>query len=200
MPPYVGRCDYAANGGDTLIYASIGGPTLYVWACCQGQESGPASPEDGGDFGHQAPTASQAASAKTTFVNYAKTATGIVYPGSLSDFRTSPTSANQTYLLGEKVAGPTTTIRTQPPSAPTTADNEFSMMGDNEDLCRWTDTMALEDRPGFFPAACSACAPRRLPDGLLRRFRQVDELQPDPTIHKYLGNRKDGHPIDAKKL
>jgi prepilin-type processing-associated H-X9-DG protein len=22
----------------------------------------------------------------------------------------------------------------------------------------------------------------------------------DPTIHKYLGNRKDGHPIDAKKL
>ena len=80
-------------------------------------------------------------------------------------------------------------------------DNEFSMMGDNEDICRWTDTMALEDRPGFFPRGIFGSAHL---DGFQMAFCdgsvRLMSFRLDPTIHKYLGNRKDGHPIDAKKL
>jgi prepilin-type N-terminal cleavage/methylation domain-containing protein len=201
FPPFVGRSDYAANGGDTLIYASIGGPTCYTWAECQGQESGPATPEDGGTFGTHAPTTSQLAAAKTTIANYAKTATGIVYPGSLIRYSDITDGATYTYLLGEKVAVPDCYYWNATNFGTDYGDNEYSMMGDNEDISRWTEAMALEDRPGFYPRGMFGSAhvngfQMAFCDGSVHLM----SYSLNPTIHKYLGNRKDGHPIDGRQL
>ncbi len=201
LPVLVGRSDYAANGGDTLIYASIGGPTLYYWNQWNGQESGPATPEDGGAFGHQAPSASQAANAKLTFSAYAATATGVNYPGSLIKLSDITDGASNTYLLGEKYAVPDCYTTNSTAAGTDYGDNEFALMGHNEDICRWTNTAAFPDTPGYYPRGPFGSAHL---NGFQMAFCdgsvQMMNFSMDPTVHKYLGNRKDGHPIDAKNL
>ncbi len=200
-PVVVGRSDYAANGGDTLIFRSIGGSVVWSWQTCNVSEAGPATPEDGGFVGHQQPSATQLAYAKATFDAYAETATGIEYPGSLIRFSDITDGAGNTYLLGEKVAVPDCYVSNCTSFGTDYGDNEFSMMGDNEDISRWTNSMALQDVPGYFPRGPFGSAHL---NGFQMAFCdgrvQLMSFSLDPTVHKYLGNRKDGHPLDARKL
>ncbi len=202
LPVVVGRADYAANGGDYVIYYSClyGTGVSYSWSDWQGyQESGPAILEDGGDVGDQPPSAPQVASAKQTFTAYATAATGIVYPGSLIKVSDITDGTSNTYLCGEKYAVPDCYENNSTNEGVDYGDNEDALMGDNEDISRWTTAMAIEDMPGYatrglFGSAHINGFQMAFCDGSVHMMN----FSMNPKIHDYLGNRKDGHVIDAK--
>ena len=184
LPVVVGRADYAANGGDYVIYysCSYGTGVSYSWSDWQGyQESGPAILEDGGDVGDRCPARPKSQVAKQTFTAYATAATGIVYPGSLIKVSDITDGTSNTYLCGEKYAVPDCYENNSTNEGVDYGDNEDALMGDNEDISRWTTAMAIEDMPGYATRGLfGSAAHQRLPDGLLRWLRTHDELQHEP--------------------
>jgi prepilin-type N-terminal cleavage/methylation domain-containing protein/prepilin-type processing-associated H-X9-DG protein len=202
VPVTVGRSDFAANGGDTFTYGSSGGPRLYSWVLYLGMdEAGPATPEDGGVFGHQQPSALQLANARATFAAYARTSTGVVYAGSLIKLSDITDGASNTYLMGEKYIRPECYESECGSIGTDYGDNEFALVGDNADVSRWSNGKAMLDTPGWanfniFGSAHLNGFQMAFCDGSVHLMN----YGLDTTVHKYLGNRKDGRPIDARKL
>jgi prepilin-type N-terminal cleavage/methylation domain-containing protein/prepilin-type processing-associated H-X9-DG protein len=202
-PAEVGRSDYAGNQGDASIYGSSGGPRLYTWPTCMGDESGPATPEDGGVFGTQSPTGAQLAQARTSFANYARFCTGIVYPGSMVRLADITDGASNTYLAGEKYLQPDCYQTDMMPGGRGLdfGDNEFALSGDNADVSRGTIAMAAADTPGYYAWTIFG-SPHA--NGFHMAFCdgsvQIVSYFMEVKVHRCLGNRKDGSTIDAKRL
>ena len=200
-PTTAARSDYAANGGDT--YTAPGIPVPALWASLSNPwYPGPASLADGGVNG----SLDQAAKARATFANVAEAATGVAYCGSLIAMADVTDGASETYLLGEKQLTPDNYA-----NGVDDGDNEGAMMGDNEDIARWTaasGTQAaapqylppMQDTPGYvighiFGSAHAVGFNMASCDGSVR----VINYTIDPETHRRLGNRKDGLFVDAKK-
>jgi prepilin-type N-terminal cleavage/methylation domain-containing protein/prepilin-type processing-associated H-X9-DG protein len=208
MPTAVGRTDYAINGGD--VYTDPQYLRAPLWnSAPPNKAAGPASLEDGGVNG--SPT--QIANAKSTFDYIAQWATGIAFCGSTVKLVDVTDGTSNTYLIGEKYMDPDLYSTGMDP-----ADNEDALMGDNADIARWVSwtappysnvvqyTPPRQDTPGLhgsgglgtwvFGAAHSTGVNMALCDG----SAQMTSYTIDQEIHRRLGNRKDGQPIDAKKL
>jgi prepilin-type N-terminal cleavage/methylation domain-containing protein len=206
VPVSMARNDYAINGGDVYTTPGLVGTTKpgAKWAAGDNWYGGPASLADGG----VPPCSStQLTRVKQTFNQVAQAATGVSYCGSLIKLSDVTDGASQTYLLGEKSLCPDYYL-----NGMDGGDNEEALEGDNEDLARWTagyGTIGLPglylppamDTPGYvvphvFGSAHLAGVSMALCDGSVRMIN----YSIDPETHRRLGNRKDGLPIDAKKL
>jgi prepilin-type N-terminal cleavage/methylation domain-containing protein len=206
MPTAVGRGDYVINGGDT--FTGPGLPTPALWAPANGDNGygGPATIADGGVGG----TPTQIAKAKATFTQIGRLATGVAYCGSLVRLADVTDGASNTYLLGEKYLMPDNYANGQDPG-----DNEDAMMGDNEDIARWSSQSGelsssgtplqpfppAPDTPGYlnryaFGSAHLTGFQMALCDGSVRLLNYALDYE----THRRLCNRKDGLPIDAKKF
>jgi len=101
-----------------------------------------------------------------------------------------------TYLLGEKAVAAnmyTTGL--------SLGDNENQYIGFNADIGRWTADPPSQDRPGYdnynsFGSAHSAGFNMAFCDGAAMKMSYTI----DPTVHKQLGNRKDGQPTQLQAV
>ncbi len=208
-PVSVVRSDYAINGGDILTAPGVIGAegnncfvTGEAWNTPQ-PWAGPSTLADGGVNGSQ----QQLTAARNTFAQIAQAATGVSYCGSLIAMSDITDGASQTYLVGEKQLCPDNYLNGED-----AGDNEGAMMGDNEDVARWTagdGTKSLpggyyppmQDIPGYvvlhiFGSAHAVGCNMALCDGSVRTIN----YSIDPETHRRLGNRKDGLLIDGKSL
>ena len=206
-PVSVVRSDYAINGGDILTAPGVigaDGNNCYqageAWNSPQ-PWAGPSTLADGGVNGSQA----QLTAARSTFAQIAQAATGVSFCGSLIAISDITDGASQTYLLGEKQLCPDNYL-----NGVDDGDNEGALMGENEDISRWTagdGTKSLpgdyyppmQDIPGYvvlhiFGSAHAVGCNMALCDGSVRTIN----YSINPEIHRRLGNRKDGLTIDAK--
>jgi prepilin-type processing-associated H-X9-DG protein len=203
-PVVASRSDYAINGGD--VYTAPGrvgenGPITTYWA--GNFIGGPDSLADGG----VAPCSpQQAALARQQFAWIAQGATGVGYCGSLIKLSDITDGTSQTYLLGERQICPDHYLNGED-----SGDNEGAMMGDDDDIARWTAgygasflpgdyLQPMQDMPGYvqlciFGSAHATGFNVALCDGSVRTIN----YSIDPETHRRLGNRKDGLLIDAKK-
>ncbi len=176
------RSDYAANGGDTIVTGST------VW----GSEAGPSDIST-----VESPTGQMTAAAQSGFAAASRTATGIMYCGSLLRMADITDGTSNTYLAGEKnitVDNYTT--------GKDVGDNEAALIGDNHDVTRWTagnyppfqDTN--DDLTTSFGSAHSSGVNMAFCDGSVQQI----SYSINTTVHKNLGNRKDGAAIDASQF
>ena len=185
LPTMVGRTDYAANGGDA--YTSPGAPLPPRWLSAPpDDELGPASLAEGGVNG----SAKQTANATATFDNIGKTANGVIYCGSMVKLADITDGTSVTYLLGEKNVGPDWYLTGEDPG-----DSKAALVGDSEDVARWTFLPPLQDTPGYaarwrFGSAHPAGFNMAFCDGAVNLIT----YSIDPEIHRCLGNRQDGQP------
>ncbi len=103
---------------------------------------------------------------------------------------------SNTYLIGEKYMDPD-----HYETGEDAADNEAALIGDNQDISRWTFSPPQVDTPGvangvIFGSAHDNVFNMAFCDGSV----QAMSYSIDPIVHNYLGNRMDGEPIDARKL
>jgi prepilin-type N-terminal cleavage/methylation domain-containing protein len=166
----VGRNDYAANSGDNHMNADYG-------------------PQDG-------PASMAVVSSPRFFADYNASETGVIFYGSTIKMADVTDGTSNTYLLGEKYADPDYYT-----TGEDNGDNEAALSGDNEDITRWTDVAPLPDTPGYAPRGIFGSAhatgfSMAFCDGSVQQMNYTI----DPTIHKYLGNRGDDHPINPKNL
>jgi hypothetical protein len=188
-PLTVGRCDYAANGGD--VYTSPGAPRRPRWQSAPpGFEAGPASLADGGVRGSKA----QEALAKETFGNVEKAASGVIYCGSQVKLADIVDGTAETLLLAEKSIGSDWYATGQSPG-----DDKAALIGDNEDIARWTFRPPLPDTPGYdgrwrFGGPHADGFQTAFCDGAVR----MTSYQIDADVYRRLGNRKDSLAITKK--
>ncbi len=187
LPTTVGRSDYAANGGD--IYTSPGAPLPALWTSAPpGDEAGPASLAEGGVMGSKR----QAAHAKKTFDAIDNAANGVIFCGSMVKMSDITDGCSNTYLLGEKYLNPDAYCTGQDPG-----DNAAALVGDNENVARWTFLPPLRDAPGYaarwrFGSSHPSGFSMAFCDGAVKLI----DFAIDPKIHRSLGNRKDGQPTE----
>ncbi len=187
IPTVLGRSDYAINGGDYVTAAGLPIPALWTPER-DNVYPGPASLADGGSPGgiNGNPTPAQITKAKTTFANVAMYATGVSYTGSMITMANISDGTSNTYLVGEKYLCPDNYT-----NGMDMGDNEFALMGDNEDTSRWTAIFSTTtnpvqyvppypDTPGDMTRFRFGSARQRLPDGLLRRLGADAQLQHRP--------------------
>jgi prepilin-type N-terminal cleavage/methylation domain-containing protein/prepilin-type processing-associated H-X9-DG protein len=178
------KSDYAINGGDYYTQPS--------WSPASGDSAnGPANPSQ-----VENPPGQMTANGQGTFVAIAQLATGVGYSGSMIKMADITDGASNTYMIGEKYVCSDLYF-----SGSDYGDNESALGGDNEDIARWTATGPAIDTPGAWWRALFGSAH---PSGFQMAFCD-GSVQPmsyeiDLTVHKNLGNRKDGVPIDPKKL
>ncbi len=191
----VARADYAGNGGDYYTDPSYGG----VW-----DAGGPPSSVTDAEN----PPGQMTSNARTTFTTVAQSATGIFYCGSMIKMADVTDGTSNTYLAGEKMMDPDHYTTGQD-----YGDNEFAMMGDNDDICRWT---AFSVNYSTSPATVQYLAPLQDPPGAAIEYPfgsahangfqmafcdgsvQMLSYSISLEVHRRLGNRKDGLTIDGK--
>ena len=210
MPTAVGRSDYAINGGD--FYTNPGDPgypvagysgatSLPQWTSYIGGYPG------GGPLSIptvENPPGQMTPAARAEFSTIALYNTGIGYTGSLIRFSDITDGASNTYLIGERTSMPTGTL-----TGESGGDNEHEMMGDNADIARWSELSntpgngypPLQDTPGYendcaFGSAHANGFQMAFCDGSV----QMLNYSIDQETHRRLSNRKDGLPIEGKKL
>ena len=198
-PAVVARSDYAANSGDVYFiwYPLSGSFPPPSWPCAAGNnyDAGPSDPTS-----VENPPGQMTAAARTAFNNIGTVATGIVYVGSMVKMADIRDGTSNTYLLGEKYLDPDyyTTGWDQ-------GDNECSMIGQNEDIARWsvaayTSSISTpqQDTPGAdlqrsFRQRHSAGCQMAFCDGSV----QMIPYTIDPSVHRWLSDRADGQTINA---
>ncbi len=168
-----GRSDYAINSGDQEDNELTGGPNTL--------EEG-----DGLAFW-------------TEFIDDLKEHTGIAYLRSEVKMRHISDGTSNTYLIGEKYLGPdeyfTGTAR---------ADNENVYVGYDNDTCRTSNINngpPMQDQPGVvgflvYGSPHTSGFHIVFVDGSVH----VVSYSIDPEIHRRLGSREDGLPIDKNSL
>ena len=188
-PTMVGRCDYASNGGS--VYTDLRTPFSPAWSSASpNSAAGPS-----GIAQVENPPGKMTSAARTTFGNVAKTATGIVYCGSLTKMADVTDGVSNTYLVGEKYLCPDNYT-----NGADLCDNEGTWLGDNADRSRWTLVPPLEDTEGYchtyyhFGSAHGTGFHMAFCDGSV----QAMSYSIDAAVHENLGNRKDGMTIDGK--
>ena len=174
----VARSDYAANGGSYPVSLGVmDDPSSYT-----GWEAG---------------------AAKSYFDNAETNGNGLAYPGSEVTITEITDGTSSTYLVGEKYMMPDYYETGGDPG-----DNENMYMGDNEDIVRWTwsgadqnnltlELLPMQDCPGYggryhFGSAHPSGFNVVMCDGSVHHI----SYEIEPTIHRDLGNRRDGSPID----
>jgi prepilin-type N-terminal cleavage/methylation domain-containing protein/prepilin-type processing-associated H-X9-DG protein len=205
-PKVVCRTDYVANAGDrcTSIYCPGYAPELGpFWSSAYpNADAGPASLADGG-VNTNDPT--KTANAVKSFAAFAKYLSGIVYRGSTIRLSDITDGTSSTYLLGEKEINPDAYL-----TGNDGGDNEAALVGDDNDIVRWTGNFRnpmpsqryiwpVQDIPGvdcqwYFGSAHDTGLQMAFCDGSVQTISYLV----DPEIHRRLGNRCDGQPIDAK--
>ena len=201
-PTVVGRSDYAASGGD--VYTGGPYPQNPAWATAPPNVfAGPASVTE-----VENPPGQMTANARTTFANYAGSATGVFFTGSMTKMADITDGTSNTYLIGEKYLNPDNYA-----TGMDNGDNEAALVGDIDDILRWVATTAppasttasylppAQDTPGNgayfgFGSAHANGFQMAFCDGSV----QMMNYTIDPETHRRLGNRKDGYAIDGKKL
>ncbi|MEN6451045.1 MAG: DUF1559 domain-containing protein, partial [Thermoguttaceae bacterium] len=189
MPKMVARTDYAANGGD--VYTSPGWPQPPLWKSAPpGDGLGPASLAEGGVGG----SAKQRANAKKTFDNIAKAATGVVYCGSAVNLADITDGASATYLLGEKYIDPDFYATGEDPG-----DSKAALVGDSEDVSRWTLLPPLGDTPGYVaPWRFGSAHPSGFNMAFCDGAAKFVSYAIDPDVYRRLGNRSDEQPAKSR--
>lgn len=185
----VAKTDYAANGGSVMTYSvsvSSGGSVTHA-------TTGPPTVEAAKDDNWV-----------NGFQYIASQANGIVYSGSTVSMAHVRDGTSNTYMVGEKYLMPdgyTTGLGG--------ADNESLIIGDNEDIVRWSISVPwstnnayyappLQDRPSLerkrnFGSAHSGAWNVVLCDGSVRAMSYAIS----PEIHRNLANRMSGQVIDG---
>ena len=177
----VARSDYVANGGSVPVGTPLDVPPDYA-AYLKGE----------GVY---------------VFEDADKNSTGVIYAGSEVGISEITDGTSSTYLCGEKYLMPDYYDSGKDPG-----DNEFMLMGDNEDILRWTwlgadqndasfASIPMQDTPGYnarhhFGSAHPSGLNMAMCDGSVRHISYEIEA----TIHRDLGNRKDGVPLDKSAL
>lgn len=177
----VARSDYAASGGSVPYYAIKGNPDTYAdW---------------------------KSGAAKSVFDSAKSTANGVFFVGSETKISEIADGTSCTYLVGEKYLNPD-----HYQTGIDNGDNENMYMGDNEDILRWTWSnvnqenaafalLPMQDCPGYgdfngfgfrFGSAHAGGFNMTMCDGSVRTISYEIER----TVHRDLGNRKDGNPMD----
>jgi prepilin-type N-terminal cleavage/methylation domain-containing protein len=182
--PLVVKSDYTINGDDYY--------TQPYWSPSYGDSAtGPADPTQ-----IENPPGQMTANGKGTFIAVASVATGISYTGSMIAMADVADGTSNTYMLGEKYLCPDYYY-----NGLDLGDNESAMVGNNEDIARWTASGPEIDTPGaawraIFGSAHAAGFQMAFCDGAVQKMNYTIDL----TVHKNLGNRKDGIPVDPQKL
>ena len=167
-----GRGDYAICSGDTGDVQSGGGP---------------------GDL-----TSAASFFASSDVMNIQKTLTGVSYLASQVTVAMVTDGTSNTYMIGEKYLDPDYYY-----NGVDGADNESMYVGYDNDTDRSTYYMytPMQDTPGtsdgisFGSAHANSCN-MAFCDGSV----QAISYSIDPLVHRWLGNRQDDQPVDAKKL
>jgi prepilin-type N-terminal cleavage/methylation domain-containing protein len=182
LPKMVDRSDYAANGGDA--YTSPGAPLPPLWkSALPGDEAGPASFAEGGVKGSK----TQAASAKATFDAISNAANGVIFCGSMVKMADIADGAANTYLLGEKYLNPDAYL-----TGEDLGDNAAALVGDNDNVARWTFLPPMQDTPAYaarwrFGSAHVDGFSMAFCDGSVKLM----DFAIDPKVHCEMGNRMD---------
>jgi type II secretory pathway pseudopilin PulG len=192
MPAVGGRSDYVGNGGD--VYTAPGNHYSVRWG------GGPPWGEYGpgsesaveNQPGQITPEAQKVFGAEGYFC------TGVFHTGSMLRMSDITDGVTCTYLIGEKYMNPDYYTTTN--GASELGDND-GLEGDNEDNVRWTMIPPWPDTPGngirwYFGSAHLEGLFMAFCDGSV----QFINFTIDPTVHDYLGNRKDNHPLDPKQF
>ena len=164
-------------------------PLPALWTSAPpGDEAGPASLAEGGVMGSKR----QAAHAKKTFDAIDNAANGVIFCGSMVKMSDITDGCSNTYLLGEKYLNPDADCTGQDPG-----DNAAALVGDNENVARWTFLPPLRDAPGYaarwrFGSSHPSGFSMAFCDGAVKLI----DFAIDPKIHRSLGNRKDGQPTE----
>ena len=170
------RSDYAANGGDHYTDTSTGvyyGPQPTWFSAPSNGAAGPAN------IGQvENPAGNMTTAARNVFTYIASLTTGVSYCGSMIKMADISDGTSNTYLLGEKYIDADYILTGQDGG-----DNEGVLCGYDQDGTRFADTAfaqpPMQDTPGLAGWCCHPFRQRprrRIPDGLLRRLREDDEL------------------------
>ncbi len=192
----VASADYAACYGDYRTSAGMTNPSWSQGGC------GPASPTE-----VENPPGQMTSSTRAVFNAVATLSTGTCYCGSMITMADIKDGTTDTYLVGEKNINPDYYMTHEDGG-----DNEFAMMGDDIDICRYTGMSGIDpttglgnplppmpDTPGVvydlsFGSAHANGFQMAFCDGSVQMLNYTI----DPQVHDRLGNRADGQAIDGK--
>jgi prepilin-type N-terminal cleavage/methylation domain-containing protein/prepilin-type processing-associated H-X9-DG protein len=179
----VAKSDYGGNNGDTICLPG----SLGLWGSnCGNNDCGP-PPSSVPDLDALRQIAAQ--------MNNSQKPSGIIYPLSHIVAAHIKDGLSNTYLVAEKYLNPDAYS-----DGSDSGDNEDAYIGDNSDVSRGVFSPPLQDTPGvstcyIFGSAHSGTFQAAFCDGSVHAI----SYGIDPEVHRRLGNRQDGLPLDASK-